>query len=580
MNFKILQLYIYRLVVLLLLCVFSATAAVSQEVRWSKSIDVDNEGVVELFFEDSTVVVLMSGDSLSNLIVVDSAFNNPVEVGYDRSFSSIVEMDNSKFVSFTENGFSGVHRLDSVGQIQATIVLNSGRAEHPQLLGWHNDQLLLVDNYDYPNGAVYPRVTRLTSDLNVDVSFFLPQDFVMHLYADAVVNDRKELLITGVKEKLQQETELDQVFIRMDSTLDFEVAYSFGNLNNDWIGVENQSITSFPSGGLICGQTINGVDTNVTLSVVGLDGVPISNHVFSFKSTAQVSNESVVYFNKTGFVYCLVYTDQDSYLIITDLDGVVQKEIVFKGEKYHSVFLNNKELHLVSNSGILCLGLDSLGETYEECTLIEGNSIVQTNDSIWGYKNYFVQKITVEDAVGSASTKESSSKRDWFTHCPQIAVKGDLEGCKGDTVLLVASGDLGFSWKELGDNDAFLSMSDSIWLIVEDDNLFEAKGFYGSTVEVQLIESQNPECILDTLPIVFDYVSPNGDTDNDFFYIKNIKFIQPVSVTVVNAQNQLLFEDDNYQNDWSPIDLPFGNYFYSVKSDYFKKSGTLMIHNE
>ena len=578
MIFKSSHLFLCKCVVLLLWHMAVVHPAMSQEMLWSKSIESNGYKIVDVFFEDSTETVLVSGDSSSNVLVLDSAFNDPFDTQYNRSFSSVINLDSSRFVSYTENGFSGVHRLDSIGQIEASVLLTSGPADHPQLFKWHNNQMLLVDNYDYINGAIYPRITRLSSDLIIDTSFFLPQDFVLHLYADAVVNDRKELLITGVKAKLQQETELDQMFIRMDSTLDFEVAKAFGTSMDDWVGVGHQGIASFPSGGLICGQTTNGTDTNVTLSVVGFDGVPISNHVFDFVNPAHVSNESVVYANSTESVYCIIYTAQASYLIVTNLDGDIQDEFVFNNEMYRSIYLNNNKIYLASNEGVLCLDLFLSGLSAEGCTLVGSSDNAQLDSSSWGVGNYFVQKFGIEDNIGTTSTLITSGDIQWETRCPQVSIEGDMESCKGDSVLLVAVGDRGFSWREVGQIESSVVFADSLWLIVDAGVTYEVKGFHGNQVEVKFIESDDPECVLDTIPVVYDYVSPNGDNENEYFFIKNIEYYQPVSVTVVNAQNQLLFRDEDYQNDWSPSELSLGTYFYSVESNSFKKSGNLMIN--
>lgn len=64
-------------------------------------------------------------------------------------------------------------------------------------------------------------------------------------------------------------------------------------------------------------------------------------------------------------------------------------------------------------------------------------------------------------------------------------------------------------------------------------------------------------------------VTPNSDNTNDIFLIQNLDITLPSKLIVLNRWGNVVFEIENYQNDWSPIDLIDGVYFYHF--DYTNK---------
>lgn len=71
--------------------------------------------------------------------------------------------------------------------------------------------------------------------------------------------------------------------------------------------------------------------------------------------------------------------------------------------------------------------------------------------------------------------------------------------------------------------------------------------------------------ILDRPVVVFNVVTPNGDGANDYFTVKDIVYFPGTKVTVYDRWNNQVFHSDDYQNDWSPTELPAGNYYYVVR---------------
>jgi gliding motility-associated-like protein len=68
---------------------------------------------------------------------------------------------------------------------------------------------------------------------------------------------------------------------------------------------------------------------------------------------------------------------------------------------------------------------------------------------------------------------------------------------------------------------------------------------------------------------VYNLVTPNGDGQNDTWYIGNIETYQDCEVTIYNRYGQVLYQTTNYKNDWNGTyhgeQLPEGAYFYTIK---------------
>ncbi len=63
------------------------------------------------------------------------------------------------------------------------------------------------------------------------------------------------------------------------------------------------------------------------------------------------------------------------------------------------------------------------------------------------------------------------------------------------------------------------------------------------------------------IPNVF---TPNGDGYNDKFVIKGLEYFPGSSLTILNRQGKLVYQSEDYKNDWSALNIPAGTYFYSL----------------
>ena len=79
----------------------------------------------------------------------------------------------------------------------------------------------------------------------------------------------------------------------------------------------------------------------------------------------------------------------------------------------------------------------------------------------------------------------------------------------------------------------------------------------------------DPQCAI----IIPNVISPNGDGQNDVFYIEGI-LASRSTVRIFNRWGQVVYEKQDYKNNWAAPGLPDGTYFYEVKVDREPKAYT------
>lgn len=84
------------------------------------------------------------------------------------------------------------------------------------------------------------------------------------------------------------------------------------------------------------------------------------------------------------------------------------------------------------------------------------------------------------------------------------------------------------------------------------------------------------ECILNFSNVI----TPNGDGKNDYFVITGLENFPRSALFIMNRNGVIIYENNNYQNDWNGQNLPAGTYFYMLKVKDDKgteKGGSLTI---
>ncbi|MBL0315580.1 MAG: gliding motility-associated C-terminal domain-containing protein [Flavobacteriales bacterium] len=66
--------------------------------------------------------------------------------------------------------------------------------------------------------------------------------------------------------------------------------------------------------------------------------------------------------------------------------------------------------------------------------------------------------------------------------------------------------------------------------------------------------------------------TPNGDSENNEFYIRGLENYNNVELYVFNRWGNKVFESTNYLNNWTAEELSDGTYWYIIKLPYGQKT--------
>ena len=163
---------------------------------------------------------------------------------------------------------------------------------------------------------------------------------------------------------------------------------------------------------------------------------------------------------------------------------------------------------------------------------------------------------TVTDACGRTATASVTLT---IVDAPAILLSGEdvLVPCSNDSLLLAvdASGGVGvlqieWSTGDIG-NTAWVTASErATYTVTATDDCGRS---VEETIEVALI------CDV----IIPNVITPNGDANNELFFIEGIQYVSN-SVRIFNRWGQIVYEATNYRNTWNGGDVPDGTYFYEV----------------
>jgi gliding motility-associated-like protein len=84
------------------------------------------------------------------------------------------------------------------------------------------------------------------------------------------------------------------------------------------------------------------------------------------------------------------------------------------------------------------------------------------------------------------------------------------------------------------------------------------------------------------LPVT-NFISPNGDSYNDFWKIDNINFYNGFVLKIFDSNGSTVYSSTNYQNEWQGQNykgdiLPNGVYYYQFKSSTVEYKGTVQLY--
>jgi gliding motility-associated-like protein len=137
--------------------------------------------------------------------------------------------------------------------------------------------------------------------------------------------------------------------------------------------------------------------------------------------------------------------------------------------------------------------------------------------------------------------------------------------CKGESVTLgtASCGNCTYQWQPFNDLNSSTTAQPSgtpqqttAYILVMTDSIPPCMKTSTDTVNVFVNDCPQPE-----LPIeIYNIFTPNGDTKNDVFFIKNLPANS--ALQIFNRWGGRVYESSNYNNEWDGGGVPDGTYYY------------------
>ena len=304
----------------------------------------------------------------------------------------------------------------------------------------------------------------------------------------------------------------------------------------------------------------------------------ISNYLWDFGDgqNSIVENPSHLYLNEGIFNVKLSATSRNGCLNDTLIDVVVNP---FPAANF--TFLEaciNQDLiftnqSLISDASPLTFSWDfGDGQT----------SSIENPINVYSSSGIKTVKLISSSSFGC---KDSIEKTVEVFPLPTVFAGKDTSVSKGYSVQLLAfiSGGINFNWSPLEglNNNTIFNPEASPTLTT--DYILEVTDFNGCINS----DTLNIEVINDFKLFVNNVVTPNGNGENDTWYVENIESLSTARVYIYNRRGTEIYYDDNYKNDWNGYlnddELPDGTYYYIINftdSDKVYRGAITLLRNK
>ena len=174
-----------------------------------------------------------------------------------------------------------------------------------------------------------------------------------------------------------------------------------------------------------------------------------------------------------------------------------------------------------------------------------------------GSYDYSVTDANGCSANGSSTVAGGSNNMEVFTSSINVSCKGESDGYAVVDSVNGGNPPYTYSWDNGIEDLSITDVSENIYTVTVTDNSgCEKTKAVAITFDVE-------ECL-----DIHNAISPNGDNQNDTWVITGIKAYDETTVKIFNRWGSLIYESDNYNNDWKGTfkgkDLPAGVYYYIV----------------
>jgi len=161
---------------------------------------------------------------------------------------------------------------------------------------------------------------------------------------------------------------------------------------------------------------------------------------------------------------------------------------------------------------------------------------------------------------------------------PYVDASPDTVIDEGNTITLNATGSVKNYWQPDYHLKYGSTANPDVWPIVTTTyTLYVEDSHHCSNSDTVVIKVINGDKLF-----FYSAFTPNGDGDNDFFYIGNIEKYPDNNLKIYNRYGKVVYSATNYNNDWDGTylgnQIPTGTYFYIFTDGVDKKyKGTVTI---
>ena len=206
------------------------------------------------------------------------------------------------------------------------------------------------------------------------------------------------------------------------------------------------------------------------------------------------------------------------------------------------------------------------GQYYHWNTGQDGSMILIYPDSTTVYS------VTVTNQWNCSNTAEINVEVYDKPNVEILTNKTDI--CIGEYVALIAEGAEEYSWNT-GETFSEITVrpQSTMTYVVTGTNAPGCKDTANVEIKVQLCDIKIPNVI-----------TPNGDGVNDRFLIENLEILSLAKLQIYNRWGRLVYESEQYKNDWDANSVSGGTYFYTLEIQYINGiiknySGTITVIN-
>ena len=246
---------------------------------------------------------------------------------------------------------------------------------------------------------------------------------------------------------------------------------------------------------------------------------------------------------------------------VTDINGCTQ--LVFESIETTSDFdfSLGEDVVLCGNENMeLTTGLDTIDFIFEWYL----NDTLITNTATDSYLPLVPGVYTARATDNMGCTSEDTIQVSYYPELIQIT-GDDGEFLIGEEILFNVTGAENISWftNTLNlscpdcDDQVIIAMNSGVLDVIAID-------INGCTIEASF------NILVDDQIVFPNYITPNSDGINDVLQISGSEQFSMSSLMVINKWGAVVFETDNYENDWGGVDnsgdrLPDGAYYYVIE---------------